>query len=42
MPRPTGTVVHIWSYTSPEGQFDTYSPQAEAMRKSWVIETRGG
>ena len=38
IPRPTGTVVHIWSYTSPEGQFDTYTPEAEAMRKSWVIE----
>ncbi len=42
MPRPTGTVVHIWSYTSPEGQFDTYSPEAEAMRKSWVIEPGTG
>ena len=42
IPRPTGKVVHIWSYTSPEGQFDTYTPQAEAMRKSWVIEMDAG
>ena len=42
IPRPTGKVVHIWSYTSPEGQFDTYTPQAEAMRKSWVIEPGTG
>ena len=42
IPRPTGTVVHIWSYTSPEGQFDTYTPVAEAMRKSWVIEPGTG
>ena len=42
IPRPTGTVVHIWSYTSPAGQFDTYTPEAEAMRKSWVIEAGTG
>ncbi len=37
MPRPTGTVAHIWSYTAPDKRFDAFRPIADAMLKSWTI-----
>lgn len=42
VPRPGGTVVHIWSYASPENRFQEYQAIAEAMLKSWTIEVPGG
>ena len=42
VPRPGGTVVHIWSYASPENRFQEYRTIAEAMLKSWTIEVPGG
>ncbi len=39
--RPAGTVVHVWSYTAPDGLFPVFRPVAEAMRKTWAIHVRG-
>ena len=41
VPRPAGTVVHVWSYTAPDGLFPVFRPVAEAMRKTWAIHVRG-
>ncbi|MDP6574783.1 MAG: hypothetical protein QGI06_14865 [Rhodospirillales bacterium] len=41
VPRPGRTVVHIWSYASPEDRFQEYQAIAEAMLKSWTIEVPG-
>jgi hypothetical protein len=38
VPRPSETVIHVWSYRAPENQFDVYRPIAEAIRQSWRIE----
>jgi hypothetical protein len=38
IPRPTGTVIHVWSYRSPEKQFDIFRPIADAIRQSWRID----
>ncbi len=38
VPRPTGTVTHVWSYTAPEAKFDIFRPIADAMLKSWTIQ----
>ncbi|MCH8215110.1 MAG: hypothetical protein IIC54_13705 [Proteobacteria bacterium] len=38
--RPAGTVVHVWSYTAPDGLFRVFQPVAEAMRKTWAIHVR--
>lgn len=42
MPRPTGTVAHIWSYTAPDKRFDAFRPIADAMLKSWTIKPEKG
>ena len=39
IPRPTGTVAHVWSYTAPEGQFASFQPIAKQMLDSWRILT---
>lgn len=41
LPRARGGVVHIWSYTAPEAQFNTYRPVAEEILKSWSIQDNG-
>ena len=38
LPRPSGTVIHVWSYRAPEKQFDIYRPIADAIRQSWRID----
>ena len=38
VPRPGGTVVHIWSYAAPENRFQEHQAMAETMLKSWTIE----
>lgn len=38
LPRPSGTVIHVWSYRAPENQFDIYRPIADAIRQSWRID----
>ena len=43
IPRPQGTVAHVWSYTAPERQFAAFQPVASQMLSSWRIlssETR--
>ena len=40
VPRPAGTVVHVWSYAAPDGLFPVFQPVAEAMRKTWMIHGR--
>ena len=42
LPRPTGTVAHIWSYTAPDKQYEAFWPQADAMLKSWTIQPGSG
>ena len=42
VPRPSGTVAHIWSYTAPDSQFRTFRPFADAMLKSWTIRPGDG
>ncbi|NQV85251.1 MAG: hypothetical protein HQ494_15675 [Rhodospirillales bacterium] len=42
LPRPTGTVAHIWSYTAPDSRFVEFRPYADAMLKSWTIKPGGG
>ncbi|MAY66587.1 MAG: hypothetical protein CMM77_05625 [Rhodospirillaceae bacterium] len=37
VPRPEGTIAHIWSFTAPEGSFDSYRPVAESMLWSWTL-----
>ncbi|MBB92334.1 MAG: hypothetical protein CMF68_15320 [Magnetovibrio sp.] len=37
VPRPEGTIAHIWSFTAPEGSFDSYRPVAESMLRSWTL-----
>ena len=38
IPRPEGGVAHIWSYTAPVAQFDTYRPIAEKILNSLKID----
>ncbi len=42
LPRPTGTVTHIWSYTAPDVRFREFRPFADAMLKSWTIQPGSG
>jgi hypothetical protein len=42
LPRPEGTVAHIWSYTAPDSRFMEFRPFADAMLKSWTIQPGGG
>ena len=39
IPRPSGTVAHVWSYTAPEQQFASFQPVAAEMLSSWRILT---
>ena len=41
LPRPSGTVAHVWSYTAPESRFERYRPIAESMLDSWTIQVAG-
>lgn len=38
LPRPDGSVAHIWSYTAPMERFDAYRPVAEGILNSFLIE----
>ena len=42
LPRPTGTVTHIWSYTAPDVRYREFRPFADAMFKSWTIRPGNG
>lgn len=37
VPRPEGTIAHIWSFTAPEASFESYRPVAESMLRSWTL-----
>ena len=39
IPRPSGTVAHVWSYTAPETQFASFQPIATEMLSSWRLLT---
>lgn len=39
VPRPTGPVAHVWSYTAPRAQYASLAPHAERMLRSWTILT---
>lgn len=39
IPRPSGTVAHVWSYTAPEPQFASFKPIAAEMLSSWRLLT---
>lgn len=38
VPRRTGTIAHIWSYTAPEQNYKTFEPIAEQMLASWTLQ----
>ena len=38
LPRPRGTVAHVWTYRTPEPLFNLFRPTAETMLKGWRIE----
>ncbi len=42
VPRRSGTVAHVWTYTAPETRFSTFRPIASKMLRSWTILTDGG
>lgn len=42
LPRPDGTVAHIWSYTAPADRFDAFRPVAERILQSLKIEAQQG
>jgi hypothetical protein len=37
VPRPQGTIAHIWSFTAPENAFESFRPVAESMLRSWTL-----
>jgi len=37
LPRPGGTVVHIWLYTATLDNFDSHIPTVQAMLNSWTL-----
>ncbi len=37
VPRPSGQIAHIWSYTAPDPSFDAFKPVAETMLRSWTL-----
>jgi len=37
VPRPEGTIAHIWSFTAPDTAFENYRPVAESMLRSWTL-----
>lgn len=39
VPRPRGSVAHVWSYTAPRSQYASLQPHAERMLRSWTILT---
>jgi hypothetical protein len=41
LPRPSGTVAHVWSYSAPEAQFDAFKPFAQGILNSWTLEGGG-
>jgi hypothetical protein len=42
LPRPEGGIAHIWSYTAPLTQFETYRPVAERILNSLKIDAGQG
>ncbi len=38
VPRPSGSIAHIWSFTAPEKEFAEFKPTAERMLASWTIQ----
>lgn len=42
LPRPNGTVAHIWSYTAPSERFDEFRHVAEKMLQSLRIDPEQG
>lgn len=41
LPRPQGTVAHVWSFAAPEDRFSEFQPIAEEMLQGWTIATGG-
>lgn len=37
VPRPSGTVAHVWSFTAPVAAFKEYRAVAENMLRSWTL-----
>ncbi len=38
VPRPSGPIAHIWSFTAPEKEFAEFKPLAKRMLESWTIQ----
>jgi len=41
VPRPKGTVTHVWIYSAPDAKLETFRPVADAILKSWTIQPDG-
>jgi hypothetical protein len=41
LPRPKGNILHVWTFTAPEDEFDASLPTARAILDSWTIEADG-
>ncbi|MEK9726392.1 MAG: hypothetical protein VW405_23315, partial [Rhodospirillaceae bacterium] len=39
VPRPDGSVAHVWSFTAPRNDFAALAPAAEGMLRTWTILT---
>jgi len=39
VPRPSGAIAHIWSFTAPDTVFAEFKPLAELMLESWTIQS---
>ncbi len=39
IPRPNGSVVHVWTFVAPLDRFERYRPIAETMAQSWAMES---
>ena len=42
VPRPSGQVAHVWTFTAPKQEFTNFQPTALRMLESWMIKTSGG
>ena len=37
IPRPEGEVIHLWLFTAPQAEFESYLPAAQLILDTWVI-----
>ena len=42
VPRPSGQIAQVWTFTAPKHEFTNFQPTALRLLESWMIETSGG